>query len=594
LGPGSPAPRDEPGERVVRLTAENLNRLLALAGESLVDSRWLGPFAQSLQRLKRHQMDLEVQLEHLRQALEAKGLAEQTNAYFVDLMRRAADSKQFLSDRLAELDSFDRRSAQLSQRLYLEVLRTRMRPFSDGVRRFPRMIRDLARSLGKELSFEISGENTQVDRDILERLEAPLAHLLRNAVDHGCEAPTERRRAGKSPEGTLKLEARHSAGVLLVTISDDGSGVDLERVRSAIVQKQLTSAALAQKLTEPELLEFLFLPGFTLKETVTEISGRGFGLDVVQNMIKSVRGTIRLINQPGRGLRVQLQLPLTLSVLRALLVEVGGEPYALPLSQITRTLKLPRNAIETLEGCAHFDFGDQQVGLVTAHQVLQCGPLVAPEGELPVVVLEDRSTRYGLIVDRFLGERELVVQPLDPRLGKLRNVSAAALMEDGAPVLILDIEDLVRSIEKLVEAGTLTGPQTAQTEALPGKAKRILAVDDSLTVRELERKMLVGRGYITEVAVDGMDAWNAVRSGNFDLVITDVDMPRMDGIELARRIKQDPRLRAVPVLIVSYKDREQDRLRGLQAGADYYLTKGSFHDETLLQAVIDLIGEAHS
>jgi len=594
FGQSLPARREETAERVVRLTAENLNRLLALAGESLVDSRWLGPFAQSLQRLKRHQMELEQQLENLCHALEAAGLGEQMNAYFVDLLRHAADSKQFLSDRIQELDLFDRRSAQLSQRLYLEVLRTRMRPFSDGVLRFPRMVRDLARSLGKEIRFDISGENTQVDRDILERLEAPLAHLLRNAVDHGCESPAQRRLAGKPLEGTLRLEARHSAGVLLVTIADDGSGVDPEKVRTAIVNKHLINPSVAQKLTEPELLEFLFLPGFTLKDTVTEISGRGFGLDVVQNMIKSVRGNIRLINQPGRGLRVQLQLPLTLSVLRALLVEVAGEPYAMPLSQITRTLKLPREAIETLEGCAHFDFGDQQLGLVTAHQVLQCGQS-GPEGsELPVVVLEDRNTRYGLVVDRFLGERELVVQPLDPRLGKLRNVSAAALMEDGAPVLILDVEDLVRSIEKLVEEGALAKVRHDPLESQPGKTKRVLAVDDSLTVRELERKMLIGRGYIAEVAVDGMDAWNAVRSGVFDLVITDVDMPRMDGIELAKRIKQDPRLKSVPVLIVSYKDREQDRIRGLEAGADYYLTKGSFHDETLLQAVIDLIGEARS
>lgn len=600
-GPGSTAAgvgqslsmvRDEPAERVVRLTAENLNRLLALAGESLVDSRWLGPFSQSLQRLKRHQMDFEQQLERLQQALEREGLAERMNAYLVDLLRQVVDSKQFLADRMQELDLFDRRSAQLSQRLYLEVLRTRMRPFSDGVRRFPRMVRDLARSLGKEIRFEISGENTQVDRDILERLEAPLAHLLRNAVDHGCETPPVRGRAGKPPEGVLRLEARHSAGVLLVTITDDGSGVDLEKVRLAIVEKQFTTAAMAQKLTEPELLEFLFLPGFTLKNTVTEISGRGFGLDVVQNMIKSVRGTIRLINQPGRGLRVQLQLPLTLSVLRALLVNVAGEPYAIPLSQITRTLKLPRQAITPINGCPHFDFGDQQVGLVTAHQVLQCSGRAPESGDLHVVVLEDRSLRYGLQVDQFLGERELVVQPLDPHLGKLRNISAAALMEDGAPVLILDVEDLVRSIEKLVQEGGLAKVPPAQLKTRSARPKRILAVDDSLTVRELERKMLAGRGYVAEVAVDGMDAWNAVRSGQYDLVITDVDMPRMDGIELARRIKQDPRLKTVPVLIVSYKDREQDRIRGLQAGADYYLTKGSFHDETLLQAVIDLIGEA--
>jgi two-component system, chemotaxis family, sensor histidine kinase and response regulator WspE len=581
----------ESPERVVRLTAENLNRLLGLAGESLVDSRWLGPFAQSLQRLKRHHTEFEQQLEQLRHALEAEGLAERTNAYFVELARQLTDAKQFLGDRTQELDLFDRRSAQLSQRLYLEVLRTRMRPFSDGVRRFPRMVRDLARSLGKPIRFDISGENTQVDRDILERLETPLAHLLRNAVDHGCQTAEARRAAGKPPEGILRLEARHSAGVLLVTVTDDGSGVDLERVRSSIVQKHLTTRSVAQKLTESELLEFLFLPGFTLKDTVTELSGRGFGLDVVQNMIKAVRGTIRLTNQPGRGFRVQLQLPLTLSVLRALLMEIAGEPYAIPLNQISRTLKFNASAVEMIQGRAHFRHGNQCIPLVTAHQALECGECGPDGGDLSIVVLEDRNTRYGLVVDGFLGERELVVQPLDPRLGKVRNISAAALMEDGAPVLIVDVDDLMRSIEKLIEEGTLASLRSDSAGMLPGKPKRVLAVDDSLTVRELERKMLTARGYIAEVAVDGMDAWNAVRAGAYDLVITDIDMPRMDGIELARRIKQDARLKSVPVLMVSYKDREQDRLRGLQAGADYYLTKGSFHDETLLQAVVDLIGE---
>jgi two-component system sensor histidine kinase and response regulator WspE len=235
------------------------------------------------------------------------------------------------SERLQELDLFDRRSAHLSQRMYLEVLRTRMRPFSDGVRRFPRMVRDLARAVGKQVRLEIIGENTQVDRDILERLESPLTHLLRNAVDHGCETPEQRQRAGKSPEGTIRLEARHSAGMLLVTVTDDGAGIQTERVRETILKRKLAAPAVAAGLTEAELLEFLFLPGFTLKETVTEISGRGVGLDVVQNMVRNVRGNLRLSTQPNRGLRIQLQLPLTLSVLRVLLVEVAGEPYAFPL-----------------------------------------------------------------------------------------------------------------------------------------------------------------------------------------------------------------------------------------------------------------------
>ena len=194
-------------------------------------------------------------------------------------------------------------------------------------------------------------------------------------------------------------------------------------------------------------------------------------------------------------------------------------------------------------------------------------------------------------MDRFLGERELVVQPLDPRLGKLQDISAAALMEDGAPVLIVDVEEMVRSIEKLLADGRLAQIQLAASAPSAPKPKRVLAVDDSLAVRELERKLLSSRGFQADVAVDGMDAWNAVRTGQYDLVITDIDMPRLDGIELAKLIKQDPRLKALPVLVVSYKDLEQDRLRGLQAGADYYLTKGSFSDESLLQAVVDLIGD---
>jgi two-component system, chemotaxis family, sensor histidine kinase and response regulator WspE len=578
-------------ERVVRLTAENLNRLLGLAGESLVESRWLRPFSDSLQRLKRQQTALSEKVDLLRQTLQEEEISERAQSQVTDLVQAVTDSQHFLNGRIEDLDLYDRRSAHLSHRLYLEVLRTRMRPFADGARRFPRMVRDVARSLGKAVRLEVLGENTQVDRDILERLETPLAHLLRNAVDHGCETAEERTSLGKPPEAVVRLEARHSAGMLVVTVSDDGAGVDLERVRRVIVDRKLTTPEIAEKLSETELLQFLFLPGFTVKTEVTEISGRGVGLDIVQNMVKSVRGAIRLHMQPGRGLRVQLHLPLTMSVLRALLVEISGEPYAVPLSQIARVLKLSTAQIEALEGRHYFVLGDQQVGLLSAHQVLDSGDSDLRGNELPVVVLGDRGSRYGLIVDNFLGERELVVQPLDPRLGKIKDISAAALMEDGAPVLILDVDDVIRSVEKLISGGMLAKVNRAAMAAPAKKPKRVLAVDDSLTVRELERKLLTSRGYLADVAVDGMDGWNAARTGDYDLIITDVDMPRMDGIELATLIKRDPQLKSLPVMIVSYKDHEHDRMRGLQAGADYYLTKGSFHDETLIQAVIDLIGE---
>ena len=585
------AEESEDTDRVLHLTAENLNRLLGLAGEALVESRWLRPFAESLQRLKRMQMDLEHTLEGMRESVEGETISALTRDKVQGLFQRVTEAQHYLNARLLELDQYDRRATNLSNRLYLEALRMRMRPFGDGAQGFPRMVRDLARMLGKRVNFEIIGESTQVDRDILGRLESPLTHLLRNAVDHGCELPDVRRRAGKPAEATIRLEARHSAGMLQVSVSDDGAGLDIEQLRSVIAQRKLTPPAVAEKMSDGELLQFLFLPGFTLKDKVTEISGRGVGLDVVQDMARSVRGNVRVSTQSGQGIRFQLQLPITLSVLRTLIVEIGREPYAFPLAQIASTLKLTRDQIETLEGRHHFRLADQHIGLLAAHQVLECPEVLPPDTDLPVVIIGEHKTRYGLLVDRFLGERELVVQPLDPRLGKVKDISAAAMMEDGSPVLIVDVDDMIRSIEKLVTTVTLEPVIAAALTAPALPPKRVLVVDDSLTVRELERKLLEAAGYTTDVAVDGMDGWNAVRAGGFDLVITDVDMPRLDGIELATLIKQDAELKSIPVMIVSYKDRETDRRRGLEAGADYYLTKGSFQDDTLLQAVVDLIGE---
>lgn len=576
--------------RALRVTAENLNRLLGLAGESLVESRWLRPFGVSVSRLKRLHHDLNGTIEQLRDRIGAGASGDQLKESLHEAQRRLALCREYLGRRLDELDTYDRRSTNLAQRLYGEALAVRMRPFGDGVTGFPRMVRDIARGLGKEIRLVIAGEDTQVDRDVLEKLEAPLGHLLRNAVDHGIEAAAVRLAAGKPAIGTITLEARHRAGVLLVSVSDDGRGADPEAVRAAVVRKKLVAVEMAPRLSESELLEFLFLPGFTMKETVTEISGCGVGLDVVQSMVKAVRGTVRAASTPGRGMKFQLQLPLTLSVVRALLVDVAGEPYAIPLGFITRTLRLPESEIASTEGRQHFSFEGRRVGLLSAHQVL--GRAGAPRGaSLPVVVLGDADRRYGVVVDAFIGERELVVQPLDPRLGKVQDIAAGSLMEDGAPVLIVDVDDLVRSVEKAAAAGTLGAVHAAAAEAKVG-SRRVLVVDDSLTVRELERKLLESRGYAVEIAVDGMDGWNAVRTGVFDLVISDVDMPRLDGIELTKLIKQDPKLRVMPVMIVSYKDREEDRRRGLDAGADYYLTKGSFHDETMLNAVRDLIGDA--
>ena len=582
-------------DRVVRVSADNLNRLLGLAGESLVAARWLRPFADSLLRLKRLQHEAVQRLDalHDHAAMPTASSEERTRVALDEIKRRVVECEQLLSEGLADVETFERRSADLSRRLYDEAVACRMRPFADGVHATPRMLRDLGRSLGKQVRLEIVGAATPVDRDVLERLDAPLGHLLRNAIDHGIESPEQRRAAGKPAEGVVRLEARHSAGALEISVSDDGRGISLDAMRRAVVERNHTKAELAAELSEAELLEFLFLPGFTLSNRVTDMSGRGVGLDAVQDMVKQVRGSVRVSTEAGQGTRFQLQLPLTLSVMRTLLADVGGEPYAFPLARIVRASKVAPGQVEMLEGRQHIEVDGRRIGLVTAHQILQAEESQAAGGDLAVVVIGDHGETYGVVVDRFLGERELVVHALDPRLGKIKDISAGALMEDGSPVLIIDVEDMIRSVQKLIASGHLSQAQPGGHAAVDGRRrKRVLVVDDSLTVRELERKLLAQHGYEVEVAVDGMDGWNAVRTGHFDLLVTDVDMPRMDGIELVGLVKKNPNLKALPVMIMSYKDRAEDHRRGLEAGADHYLTKGSFHDETLLQAVVDLIGEA--
>lgn len=582
----------EAEERVLRIDARNLNRLLGLAGESLVVSRWLDPFLRSLNRLKQLQQAGAQALDRLAEAAPALAQEQRAAALLLQARTALSEAQHLLGERSYQLDLFERRFASVAHRLYDEALASHMRPFADGTRGLNRMVRDIARELGKQAQLEIAGAKTQVDRDVLARLEAPLGHLLRNAVDHGIETPAERIAAGKPVEGRIRLEAHHVAGLLEIVVEDDGRGIEVDRVRELVIERGLSDPATAQRLSEAELLEFLFLPGFTLKRTVTEISGRGVGLDAVQNMVKQLRGSVRLSVRPEQGLRFQLHLPLTTSVLRALVVEIGGEPYAFPLAQIARTAIVARHDLQWLEGRQHFALDGRRIGLVAAQQLLGGEAKSAPE-QLQVVVLGDRGRvhEYGLAVDRFVGVSELVVQPLDPRLGKVKDIDAGALLDDGTPVLIVDVEDLLRSIERLVSTGHLAQVRY-DDGAQAATRKRVLVVDDSLTVRELERKLIESGGYAVEVAVDGMDGWNAVRSGHFDLVVTDIDMPRMDGIELVSLIKKDARLRTTPVMIVSYKDREEDRRRGLDSGADFYLTKGGFHEEALLQAVVDLIGEA--
>jgi two-component system, chemotaxis family, sensor histidine kinase and response regulator WspE len=483
-----------PAAAVVRVSAQSLTRLMGLAGESLVQARWLPSFSTALLALKKQHDRLSALLDGV---LQSSRTPPDVAARIADARRQAAVCLATLVDKSSDFEDHAARAEDLNARLYREVIVSRMRPFGDGVRGLPRMVRDMARTLVKSATLVLLGEQTEVDRDILEKLESPLSHLVRNALDHGIEPSEDRTRAGKPATGTIHLEARHRAGMLLVTIADDGGGVDLGRLRRKIVDRGLNSAEMVARMTEGELLEFLFLPGFTTTSAVTEFSGRGVGLDVVQDTVRKAGGSVRVTTQPGRGTTFHLQLPLTLSVIRAVVVDVAGEPYAFPHTRIDRLIRVPRGEVRSLEHRQFATVDGQHVGLVVAAQLLDLPVPTAKGDDLAVVLLSDTTGTYGLVVDSFRGEQDLVVRPLDPRLGKVPNLSAAAILDDGSPVLIVDAEDLIRSMDHYIQTG---------------------------------------------------------------------------------------------VVIVSYKEREEDRLKGLEAGANSYLTKSSFHDNRFIEAIEDLIG----
>ncbi|HEX2676117.1 MAG TPA: response regulator, partial [Polyangiales bacterium] len=415
----------------------------------------------------------------------------------------------------------------------------------------------------------------------------------RNALDHGIEPPEDRVAAGKPEVAVIHIEARHHAGMLSITVGDDGRGIDPERIREKVVDRGLlANPALAATLSRAELLDFLFLPGFSTAESVSEISGRGVGLDVVKNSVEALGGSVRVTSELTKGTVFHLQLPVTRSVIRAVVAEIASEKYAFPLLRIDRIDRLPLAAVKTMENRQYILIDDTPVSLVSARHVMGVPEAEQDGAELNVVVVSDRKQRFGIVVDEFCGEQDLVVRPLDARLGKIQDIAAAAILIDGTAALIVDVDDMVRSIERMIQGGRMNRVTGTRGMPLLAAKKRVLVVDDSITVRESERQLLKNRGYDVDVAVDGVEGWSSVRNAHYDLVITDIDMPRMNGIELVKSIKGDAKLAGMPVVIVSYKDREEDRMRGLEAGANYYLTKSSFHDDKLVEAVEDLIGGA--
>ena len=474
------------------------------------------------------------------------------------------------------------RLGRLGATLHDDLRRLQLMPATTLLRPLARMVRDTAVTLGKEVDLQIIGDDISVDRAVLDRLHDPLIHLIRNAIDHGIEAPEERLAQGKSRVGHLVLRVRSEGNQVLIAVEDDGCGIDAGKVAAVAVERQLASQEELDEMSRDEVLHLIFRPGFSTREVVTDISGRGVGMDVVQTNLATLGGNIRIETAVGKGTTVTMHVPLTLATEHGLIVRANGTQFAIPVIFIDRILYIAQDAVVEVEGTQAALVGGNPVPLRSLANVLELGHDETENGAgLNVIVIRSGWRSVAFVVDDIEGEREMVIKPLRPPLWSVRNVKGCTLSGIGGIIMVLDAADLVTSaLAKGVPAYAVGRPAAEKT-----RQSHVLVVDDSVTTRMLEKNILETRGFKVTVAVDGREAWDLIQSREFDLVVTDIEMPEMDGFVLTERIKKSEKYAMLPVIIVSSKSREEDRLAGIRVGADAYIVKGQFETRVLLDVV---------
>jgi len=497
--------------------------------------------------------------------------------------------RQMVSFAKDYVDDASRTSAVVGE-LQEQSMRLRMLPVSTVFNAFPRAVRDLAKEFRKEVDFAVEGGETELDKKVLEEINDPLVHIMRNAIDHGIEKPDIREAAGKPRVGTIRMVARQEGDHIVVEISDDGAGIDPEAVRAAAIRKGFLTENEARSMSDREATYLIFEPGFTTSPIITEISGRGVGMDVVREFIvDKLKGTLDVETGVGKGTTFKLTIPLTLAIIRALMLNVSGQTFALPTGSIEETLRVDSSEIIKVEGREVIRRQRRNVPLVRLSDVLGIGGSGSGNTKIPIAVVGFSGHRMGFMVDEFVGEQQIVIKNLGSHLRKVDNVAGVTVLGAGEIVPILNVPDLMHN------ARTRTGYRSraaAVAEAVAERKgpKRILICEDSFTTRELERSIFEAAGYSVEVAMDGAMGLGKLREGlDVDAVVTDVQMPNMTGFELTKAIKTDPSLADIPVVIVTSLERDEEKAQGIEAGADAYITKSVFNQDTLLDTVERLI-----
>jgi two-component system chemotaxis sensor kinase CheA len=465
-----------------------------------------------------------------------------------------------------------------------------MLPFSTLLEIFPKMIRDLSRDQGKEVELVIMGSEVEIDKRILEEMKDPLIHLLRNCIDHGIEKPEERIKNKKQPRGIITIAiSQIDSNKIEIYLSDDGAGIDLEKVKKAAVKSGIISEEDRENLPEQEIYSLIFQSEVSTSPMITDLSGRGLGLAIVRERVEKLGGYISVQTEPHRGTVFRLLLPLTIATYRGIIVQAGDQLFAIPIAKVERVMRIKPDEIKTVENRETIVLNGRTIPLVCLTNVLEISRMKKQGGDshfIPVVILGSAERRIAFSVDKILSEHELLVKSLGKNLSRVRNIAGATVLGSGRAVPILNVSDVMKSAVRL----TSTSPQAAVTAGVEGdKKKSILVVEDSITSRMLLKNILEAAGYLVKTAVDGLDAWTALRIEEFDLVVSDVDMPRMNGFDLTSKIRSDKKLAELPLILVTALESREDRERGIDVGANAYMVKRSFDQSNLLEVIQRLI-----
>lgn len=592
------APESDYQIDTIRVESQRLDKLLTQVGELLVTKGQIADQLVEIDEMITLWEELSRQAFIIRQAykdLERRGLGNQ--------LQQVQNSSSFIENRLKQLGEYLNRvqnkafdyTARLeiiSNELQSGVTSVRLLPLSTIFQLFKRTVRDLAKQQGKEVDLQIVGEQTSVDKRIIEEMKDPLMHILRNALDHGIETPQERLKLGKPPTATIYLKAHQTGNTVSIEVSDDGRGLDIEAIKLAAVRRGIRSEAELAGMSTPEIQALIFAPGFSTRTAVTEISGRGVGLDVVRANVERLKGTIHVEFTPGRGCLFRITLSSILATTHVLIVQVNQNSYAIPVDFVETMLLVSPQEIFAVEGSQTLPFQGQPVSVAWLADLLGL-PVKVPAStqalnfaikSIPCVILQLGSERLGLLVDTVSELQDIVLKPQSQLLKRVCNISGATILGTGEVCMVLNPPDLFKSAKKTVVSITV--------KELSEKAQikqKILLVEDSIPIRTQMRRILESAGYEVTPAVDGQDGFNKLRESKFDAVVSDIQMPNVDGLELTAKIRQLPEYKELPVILVTTQASEEDKRQGAQVGANAYITKGEFEQGVFLDTLRKLV-----